>query len=70
MPAVRAVNVVLSLGVDVIALHGPTAQGGPGSVVEFFERQTWATVTRLPNGEAVVVIDKIHAPFEVRSLSH
>jgi len=68
LPSVPAVNVLLRLGVDVVALHGSAAGGGPGSVVEFFERQPWAAVTRLPNGEAVVVIDKVRAPFEIHAI--
>jgi hypothetical protein len=65
LPSVPGVNTVLSLGVDVIALHGAAAADGPSSVTAFFARQAWAAVTRLPNGEAVVVIDKVHAPFAI-----
>lgn len=66
LPSAPAVNTVLALGVDAIALHGQAAADSAGSVADYFGHQTWSTVARLPNGEAVVVIDKVHAPFEVR----
>jgi len=68
LPSVRAVNIVLSLSVEVIALHGTAARDGPGSVAEFFANQPWSTVTRLPNGDAVVVVDRAAAPFEIKDL--
>jgi len=52
----------------VIALHGTAARDGPGSVAEFFANQPWSTVTRLPNGDAVVVVDRAAAPFEIKDL--
>jgi hypothetical protein len=66
LPSASAVNTVLGLSVDVIALHADAAVAGPGTVAEYFSNQPWSRLTRLPNGEAVVVIDRAAAPFSVR----
>jgi len=44
--------------VDVVALHrGETRKE---TLIQFFDRQPWATISSLPTGEYVVLIDHGH----------
>ncbi|MBM4197940.1 MAG: hypothetical protein FJ197_12785 [Gammaproteobacteria bacterium] len=62
LPAPEAVDAMLALGVDILALHGPAAAPKEGGVRDYFTRQSWAAVTPLSGGDAVVVIDRARAP--------
>jgi hypothetical protein len=48
--------------VEILALHGPAAASEEGGVRDYFMRQSWAAVTPLSGGDAVVVIDRARAP--------
>ena len=51
----KAVKLLMELGVDVVALHrGETRKE---ILIQFFDRQPWATISSLPTGEYVVLID-------------
>jgi len=49
------VTLLMELGVDVVALH----RGEPRkeTLVQFFDRQPWATISSLPTGEYLVLIE-------------
>ena len=59
LPAMPAVRLLLDLGVDVIAVHGPASN--PGDLIDFFTGRDWASIVRLPNSEFVVLIDQARA---------
>ena len=59
LPAMPAVRLLLDLGVDVIAVHGPASN--PGDLIDFFTGRDWASIVRLPNSEFVVLIDQKRA---------
>lgn len=55
LPDAKAVQLLRDLGVDVVAVHrgaadNPVLRG-------FFEKQLWATVTPLPTGEYIVLLE-------------
>jgi len=54
LPEPAAATLLLDLGVDVVAVHRGAAQSP--ALLDFFDRQPWATVSPLPNGEFVVFI--------------
>jgi hypothetical protein len=56
LPDPAAVKLLTELGVDVVAVH----RGEPkaGTLREFFERQQGATISPLPDGEFLVLIDR------------
>jgi hypothetical protein len=60
LPDPVAVKLLLDLGVDVVAVHRGAVQNG--ALLDFFDRQPWATVSPLPNGEYVVLIEKPASP--------
>jgi hypothetical protein len=55
LPDQKAVTLLMELGVDVVALH----RGEPRkeTLVQFFDRQPWATISSLPTGEYLVLIE-------------
>jgi hypothetical protein len=55
LPEPAAVRLVRELGVDLIAVHGATARAG-NPLWDFFSRQDWARVVKLPNDEFVVMV--------------
>jgi hypothetical protein len=55
LPDPKAVTLLMELGVDVVALHrGETRKE---TLIQFFDRQPWATISSLPTGEYVVLIE-------------
>ncbi len=56
LPARPAVRLLIDLGVDVIAVHGPGSP--PADLIEYFTGQEWASIVRLPDNEFVVLIDQ------------
>jgi hypothetical protein len=52
-PSVRLLN---DLGVDLVAVHRGTTQAA--ALLNYFERQPWASVSRLSGGEFVILIDR------------
>ncbi len=56
LPDAGAVRLLTELGVDVVAVH--RGEPGKSALRDFFGRQTWATVSDLPTGEFVVLIDR------------
>ena len=57
LPEPAAVRLVRDLGVDVIAVHGAAAHAG-NPLWDFFTRQDWAGVVRLPTEEFVVMLKR------------
>ena len=64
LPDARAVELLMDLGVDVVAVHRGESKKEP--LRDFFERQPWASVTALPTGEYVVLIDRAKAGSTAR----
>jgi len=56
LPDPTAVQVLFDLGVDVVAVHRSAAQDA--ALLNFFDRQPWATVSPLPGGEYLVLIKR------------
>jgi hypothetical protein len=63
LPSDKALRELFRVGVDVIAVHRGAAPPGDPILVDFFSQQPWATVTRLPGDECVVVIDRARTPL-------
>ncbi len=57
LPQPDAVRLLRDLGVDVVAVHRGAAENG--ALREFFDRQPWATISPLPTGEYLVLIDRV-----------
>ena len=56
LPDPAAVQLLRDLNVDVVAVHRGEAQNG--KLLDFFEHQPWATVSPLPTGEYVVILNR------------
>ena len=60
LPDPAAVQMLFDLGVDVVAVHRGEAR--KNGLLEFFDRQPWAAISRLADGEYVVMIDRRRVP--------
>lgn len=56
LPDPKAVQLLMDLGVDVIAVHRGESRKEP--LRQFFDRQPWASINGLPTGEYLVMIDR------------
>jgi hypothetical protein len=56
LPDPKAVQLLMDLGVDVIAVHRGENRKEP--LQQFFDRQPWASISVLPTGEYLVLIDR------------
>jgi hypothetical protein len=56
LPDQKAVQLLMDLGVDVIAVHRGETRKEP--LQQFFDRQPWASINVLPTGEYLVLIDR------------
>ena len=56
LPDPKAVQLLMDLGVDVIAVHRGETRKEP--LQQFFDRQPWASISVLPTGEYLVLIDR------------
>ena len=57
LPDPAAVSLLRDLGVDVLAVHEANAHAG-NPLFDFFSRQDWARVVRLPTDEFVVLLKR------------
>ena len=56
LPDAKAVNLLMDLGVDIVAVHRGEIR--KDALRQFFDRQPWASTSDLPTGEYVVLIDR------------
>ena len=56
LPAPKSVQLLMDLGVEVIAVH--RGESRKDALHEFFDRQQWASINVLPTGEYLVQIDR------------